>query len=76
MPPVVNTPNQVPRSKPLMPDSSTVGTLASSEERLAVVTASAFTLPSLISGAEAARLSNMKSDWPDSSASWAGAAPW
>ncbi|MOA69945.1 hypothetical protein D3C78_1984580 [compost metagenome] len=58
-----------------MPDSSTVGTSASNDERLAVVTASALTLPSLIKGADAARLSNMKSDWPDNNANCAGAAP-
>ena len=40
-----STPNQVPMSKPFRPASSSVGTSGSADERLAVVTARALSLP-------------------------------
>ncbi len=43
--------------------------------RRAVVTASAFSLPEAMLGAALARLSMLKSTWPDSKASWAGLPP-
>ena len=52
-----------------------VGTSGIALERLAVVIASAFSLPLLMLAEAAARLSKFRSTWPDSSASCAGGPP-
>src|SRR5690625_927710 len=75
VPPVVKTPNQVPKSKSSTPASSIVGISGNMKERSTVVTASAFTFSSLIRPAAEARLSNIKSTSPDIKAIFAGLAP-
>ncbi|MNS82878.1 hypothetical protein D3C72_1166370 [compost metagenome] len=55
--------------------SATGGTSGRALLRLSVVTAIAFSLPERMFGAAVARLSKLKSTWPDSSASCAGLPP-
>ena len=57
------------------PASAIVGTSGIALERVAVVTASAFSLPALMLADAAARLSKLRSTWPASSASCAGLPP-
>ena len=57
-------PCQVVASKPLMPSSSTVGRSGKSAVRFGVVTASARTLPFLMSPITEAAVANIISTWP------------
>ena len=57
-------PNHVPIAMPGTPDSCSVGTLGKADERLAVVTANGFNLPSLMKGNTGVTVSNDMSTWP------------
>ncbi|MNM93832.1 hypothetical protein D3C81_1062180 [compost metagenome] len=74
-----NTPNQVEISKPSspspLPASAMVGNSGNAAARPAVVTAKALSLPALILADADARLSKIRSVWPDSTDSCAGDAP-
>jgi hypothetical protein len=67
--------NQPCTSKSLYPSSAKVGTSGSSEERLALVTAIARSLPALTCGSDDGMLSNIESTWPPSRSVTAGALP-
>src|SRR5262245_8698670 len=71
-------PNQDDASKPLNgapPASAMVGNSGSTDERTALVTASAFSLPALMCGSELGRLSNIRSTLPPSRSISAGPEP-
>ncbi len=57
-------PNQATISKPGKPDSATVGTLGSSGDRVALVTAMGLRLPLRTRGRDEGRLSTMALMWP------------
>ena len=62
-------------SKPLRPASSSVGTSGSADERLAVVTASARSLPALMCGSTGVMVSNDIVIWPPSRSVVSGPLP-
>ena len=70
-----STPNQVPMSKPFRPASSSVGTSGSADERLAVVTASARSLPALMCGSTGVIVSKDIVTWPPSRSVASGPLP-
>ena len=68
-------PYHVEMSNPGTPTSAIVGKSGASDERFAVVTANAFSLPAFICAIELARLSNMNCTCPPSRSCIAGAPP-
>src|SRR5207253_8858280 len=70
-----NTPCQEPTSNPATPDSASVGTSGATDERLAVVTASARSLPAFASGHAVVILSKVIATRPPTTSCSAGGLP-
>src|SRR5207253_8074722 len=69
------TPCQDPTSNPATPDSASVGTSGATDERLAVVTASARSLPAFASGHAVVILSKVIATRPPTTSCSAGGLP-